>query len=69
MVGATVEILHTPTGTRKTVTTDANGRYGSKGLRVGGPYEVSVSKEGFAASKQDDVKLKLGEVGTVNVDL
>jgi hypothetical protein len=67
VAGATVEILHSPTGTRKTVVTDAQGRYNSKGLRVGGPYIVSVQKEGLEASKQEDVTLKLGETGTVNV--
>jgi outer membrane receptor for ferrienterochelin and colicin len=65
--GATVEILHVPTGSRKIVVTDASGRYNSKGLRTGGPYVVSVSKDGFDASKRENVTLKLGEVGTVNV--
>ena len=65
--GAVVEILHTPSGTRKIVTTDENGRYSSRGLRVGGGFVVSVSKDGMEASKQDDVELRLGEVGTVNL--
>ena len=67
VAGAVVEILHTPSGTRKIVTTDENGRYSSKGLRVGGGFVVSVSKDGMEATKQDDVELRLGEVGTVNL--
>jgi outer membrane receptor for ferrienterochelin and colicin len=67
VAGATVEILHVPTGSRKVVLTDESGRYNSKGLRTGGPYVIAVSKDGFDAVKQDDVRLKLGETGTVNV--
>ncbi len=67
VAGAVVEILHTPSGTRKLVTTDENGRYSSKGLRVGGGFVVSVSKDGMEATKKDDVELRLGEVGTVNL--
>ena len=67
VAGAVVEILHTPSGTRKLVTTDESGRYSSRGLRVGGGFVVSVSKDGMEAGKQDDVELRLGEVGTVNL--
>ncbi len=67
VAGAVVEILHTPSGTRKVVTTDENGRYSSRGLRVGGGFVVSVSKDGMEAAKQDDVELRLGEVGTINL--
>ena len=67
VAGAVVEILHTPSGTRKLVTTDENGRYSSKGLRVGGGFVVSVTKDGMEATKKDDVELRLGEVGTVNL--
>lgn len=69
VAGATVEILHVPTGTRKLLVTDASGRYNSKGLRTGGPYVLSVSKDGFDAIKRENVTLKLGEVGTVNAAL
>jgi hypothetical protein len=65
--GASVEILHTPSGSRKVVTTDAQGRYNSKGLRVGGPYVITVQKDGMDSVKQDNVALKLGETGTVNI--
>jgi hypothetical protein len=69
VAGASVEILHVPTGTRKTFTTDVNGRFNSKGLRTGGPYTVTVSKDGFDPITRDDVTLKLGETGTVNLQI
>ncbi len=41
--GATVTIVHEPTGTTVTTVSDANGFYSARGLRVGGPYTVSVT--------------------------
>ena len=69
IAGATVEILHVPSNTRKTVSTDEQGRYASTNLRVGGPYKITVTKDGFAGEAQDDVTLLLGEASQVNVDL
>ena len=43
IAGATVEILHVPSNTRKTVSTDEQGRYASTNLRVGGPYKITVT--------------------------
>lgn len=69
IAGATVEILHVPSNTRKSVTTDDQGRYITAGLRVGGPFKVTVTKDGFAGEAQDGVYLLLGETSQVNVDL
>ena len=43
VAGATVEVLNVPSGTRSTLTTDANGNFSATGLRVGGPYTVTVT--------------------------
>jgi hypothetical protein len=51
------------------VTTDDNGRYSSKGLRVGQGFVISVSKDGLSPSKLDDLTLSLGETGTFDVVL
>jgi outer membrane receptor protein involved in Fe transport len=67
--GATVKILHVPSGSTKTVVTDANGRYNSRGLRIGGPYVISIEKEGFDSTTKENVALKLGETGTVNAQI
>lgn len=40
---ATVTITHQPTGTTVNTVTDGNGFYSARGLRVGGPYTVSVA--------------------------
>ena len=47
--GATVTITHAPSGTVSTATTNANGSFSARGLRVGGPYTVQVSGGDFAA--------------------
>src|SRR5690349_17139049 len=58
--GATVTAVHTPTGTRYTTSSRADGRYNLPNVRVGGPYEVTVSFVGFQAGRQTDVNLILG---------
>ena len=66
VAGATVEIIHVPSGTSRTVVTDAEGRYSAQGLRVGGPFDVKASGAG-SAGEQDDVYLKLAEETTLNL--
>lgn len=43
--GADVRITHMPSGTTTAVTTNAEGRFIARGLRLGGPYEIVVSGE------------------------
>jgi hypothetical protein len=68
VVGATVQIVHEPSGTTKTATTDASGRYAAQGLRVGGPFDVKVSKDG-TQSEQDGVYLQLAQDTAVNLTI
>lgn len=69
VAGATVEILHGPTGTRRTITTDDSGRYTARGLRVGGGFTISATKDGMDPIQEENVELRLGETGTVNLVL
>jgi hypothetical protein len=69
VAGATVQIVHVPSGTTKVVTTGADGRYSAQGMRVGGPYDVTASKAGMAQGEQDDVYLQLGQVSAVNLTM
>jgi len=61
VANATVEIIHTPSGSRKTVITDASGRYAAAGLRVGGPYTVTVAAAGQPTKTFTDIYLTLAE--------
>lgn len=67
VAGATVEIIHVPSGTSRTVVTDASGRYVAQGLRVGGPFEIKASDDHGEQADQPDVYLKLAEETTLNL--
>ena len=69
VVGAEVTIVHAESGTVSRVTTDASGRYNARGLRVGGPYTVTINKAGAGSRSQDDIYLPLNQVATVNAQL
>jgi len=69
VAGAQVTIVHTPSGTTSTTTTDASGRYTSRGLRVGGPYTVTISKDGYRTESKENVFLTIGSGSNVSVDL
>jgi hypothetical protein len=67
--GATVTALHQPTGTKYTTTTRKDGRFNLPGLRVGGPYLVTVTYIGFRQEKQDNINLVLGQDFTADFAL
>ncbi|MBA8680436.1 TonB-dependent receptor [Stenotrophomonas tumulicola] len=69
VVGAEVTITHTESGTVSRATTDASGRYVARGLRVGGPYTVTITKPGEGTKTEEGVFLSLNQVGTVNANL
>ncbi|PHZ85559.1 TonB-dependent receptor [Paremcibacter congregatus] len=65
---ATVVITHTPSGSRKTLTTGTDGVFNISGLRVGGPYSISVTSDQGKA-EVEGVYLTLGEMSNVPVAL
>ncbi|MDT9002221.1 carboxypeptidase regulatory-like domain-containing protein [Paucibacter sp. APW11] len=66
VAGAQVVIRHVESGSSNTLTSDAEGRFSIRGLRVGGPYTVTVAKGGDREVR-DDIYLQLAE--TLNLDL
>ncbi|WP_044205923.1 TonB-dependent receptor domain-containing protein [Flammeovirga sp. OC4] len=69
LIGATIQALHTPSGTNYGVTTRADGRYFIPDMRVGGPYKVTVSYVGYAPTVYNDVQLSLGKTFRLDVVL
>lgn len=67
VAGATVTIVHEPSGTTKVTTTGPDGRYSAQGLRVGGPFDVKASKDGQVAAEQDNVFLQLAQESAINL--
>ncbi|HET7267348.1 MAG TPA: carboxypeptidase regulatory-like domain-containing protein [Oleiagrimonas sp.] len=65
--GATVTIVHEPSGTTKIVTTSADGSYNARGLRVGGPYDITVSKAGLNQAEREGFFLQLGKSSAINL--
>jgi hypothetical protein len=67
--GATVEVVHQPTGTKYYATTGVTGSYSIPAIRPGGPYLVKVSFVGFKTNEVTEVSAPLGNNVTVNVVL
>ncbi len=65
LAGAQVTILHTESGTVSQATTDGDGRYVSRGLRAGGPYTVTITKDG-KTEKREGVFLQLAETESLD---
>ncbi len=67
--GATVEIVHGPTGATRTTETLDGGRYRVSGLRVGGPYRLTAYQDGYEPQIQEDIFLTLGENQVVDFEI
>jgi hypothetical protein len=67
VAGARVTIVHQPSGTTSTVTTDASGTFDARGLRVGGPYLITVEGTGFEPERLEDINLQLGETTRLDI--
>lgn len=66
LAGVTVEVVHVPTGTKKTVTTTDNGIFQSRGLAVGGPYTVKLMDGSqYQVNRIEDLYLQLGKTANV----
>lgn len=66
VIGATVQAVHEPSGTRYATVTNIDGRYTIQGMRVGGPYKVTISYVGYRSKVVTGVNLKLGETYSLN---
>ena len=67
VIGATVQAVHTPSGTRYAAVTNVDGIFNMQGMRTGGPYEVTVSYIGFQTKTLKGITLQLGETYNINV--
>ena len=65
--GASVMVVHKPTGSRYFSTTGYDGGYAVQGLRPGGPYTVTVTYVGFKTTEITEINAPLGSNLNVNV--
>jgi len=69
LVGATINALHTPSGTRYTTQSQSNGQFTINNMRVGGPYQITVSFVGYQTQTYNDIYLQLAEATILNGSL
>jgi hypothetical protein len=66
---AQIQLRHEPTGSVYSARPQANGRYSLQGLRVGGPYTLTVTSDGYQTTQQRDIYLELAKESQVNLTL
>lgn len=69
IAGATVTVTHVPSGTTSTQSTDAAGGFNAAGLRLGGPFIVSVAADGYESTEQEIGSLAAGQAQRISVAL
>ncbi|MBO0939897.1 TonB-dependent receptor [Fibrella sp. HMF5335] len=67
--GATIVAVHEPSGTRYGITTNAAGRYTFPAVRIGGPYNITVSFVGYQDEKRQLLSADLGVPVSLNIQL
>ena len=60
IAGASIEALHTPSGTKYTLSADKDGRFTINNMRIGGPYRVSATAVGLQPDIRVDIFIRLG---------
>ena len=66
LVGAAIEAVHQPTGTKYKTSTNKTGFYVLPNIRVGGPYVVTATYVGYNTKKETDINTQLGVTSDVN---
>ncbi|WP_309750991.1 carboxypeptidase regulatory-like domain-containing protein [Novosphingobium sp.] len=69
VAGATVTVVHEPSGTTLSTTTAADGTFAANGLRVGGPFTVTVDANGFDQTQVTELYLQAGNPARLPITL
>ena len=67
VIGATIQAVHEPSGTKYSAVTNTSGRFSIQGMRNGGPYTVTVSYIGYETKTYKEIVLDLAETYDLNV--
>lgn len=65
--GASVEAVHEPSGTKYKTVSATTGKYHLPGLRIGGPYKLTISYVGLKTEVVSDIYIQLGEPSVIDV--
>lgn len=69
VAGATVKAVHKPTGSLFGSITNEKGQYFIANLRVGGPYELTITADGYKEYREEGIYLQLGQVASISPQL
>ena len=69
VAGAQVTIVNVPSGTTSNITTDANGSFNASGLRVGGPFSVTVAADGYPSTTVTDIFTVVAQAYDLPIEL
>ena len=69
VIGASVQVVHEPSGTRYAAVTNADGLFTIQGMRTGGPYSVTISYIGYKTKVYKGIVLQLGETYHLNASI
>jgi hypothetical protein len=69
LAGASIKVVHQPSGTSYTTVSKNDGVFALSNLRVGGPYHIDVTYVGYKAQAFDDITLSLGEPYVLTVKM
>ena len=69
VAGAAVVVVHEPSGTTLSTTTDISGNFAANGLRIGGPFTVTVEANGFESTTVNDLFLQAGQPSRLPITL
>lgn len=67
--GATIEAIHLPSGTKYTTSSRNDGRYNLPNMRIGGPYQITVTYLGHTPNVKQVEKLALGQSSTLDIQM
>ncbi|MEO1039892.1 MAG: TonB-dependent receptor [Pseudomonadota bacterium] len=67
--GATVTIVHVPSGTASLAVTNETGAFFQSGLRVGGPYTVTITAPGYQGDALTGLNLRPGSQAPLRFSL
>jgi hypothetical protein len=69
LVGATIHVVHVPTGSEYKSVTNKNGVYVVPAVRVGGPFVIHASFVGYKKGEEKDINTQLGVTSNVDFNL
>ena len=67
--GVTIEAVHEPTGAVYSAIAGEDGRFALPNVRVGGPYRVTATLDGFQTKEVSEVSVSLGATTEIEIPL